>query len=62
MEILIDKNIVGDAARPFETIEQMNQALLDECNSRARAYVKRVPVLGDNGKPKMTFECQTDEN
>jgi len=32
MEMLIDKKVMGDAARPFATVEEMNQALLNECN------------------------------
>lgn len=62
MEILLDKSVMGNAVRPFKSIEEMNQAFLDECNKKAKAYIRKVPVLNSDGKPVCTFECQVDEN
>lgn len=62
MNLLLDKKIMGTTARPFKTIDKMNQAFIKSCNDRAKVYCREVPVLDKNGKQKFSYECKLDDN
>ena len=40
MSLLLDKQLMNDEARPFQTVADMNEALIGECNKKARVYLK----------------------
>lgn len=62
MDLLLDKKVMGNAVRPFKSIDKMNQAFIRNCNERAKVYFKEVPVLDKNGKQKFSYECKLDDD
>ena len=45
--MLVDKNIMQDAVRPFKTVEKMNAAFIRSCNSRGKIYTDKNGAVID---------------